>query len=979
MSLHDDIDFRNASDTGEPASDAIVPFTNGEPANQTILRRPPENNRARTDVLRAILREMIILGDLDRDGPTIYGGGVVTFNGAKSAYTGQFTVAADLVVVPFATPGGAATAPYLAATKATLNAGTFNVDELVFTSKYRQWETTGADPDIAKDANRISVEILNTGVVTVAVCGAAGEENNILITVNFGVTTCQDVLDAITASAPASALVVASLGVGTLGTAFAPKFSEAEWGADFAARFLRGGAGSTSHIITAAQLSAYFGAHAENSLEKGDTLAIEYDKLVELGSDGGRFQSMAENTGSNAIPASAMFNTRHEPVKIPGCVPICKCIDEDTLVFVNGAAITRTTPATLWNDSPALVGAELGLLATPLTDWLRIDDGPIHNPPTTIRQALTNADRRINQGLDEIEVARDSTVYGAQASLATRLDLGEAEVNTARSSTVFGAKASLDARLEAADQHAAVYVTVDQPAGTAGMYATLAEALAGLSGASGGTIFLRKGTYSLTAQQEIDANITIVGMEDNVVIENNLSTSDPMLRIYEKLTIENVRITSGASEYAIQANGGDLSCRNCFFAGYVHVEGYTATTHQFTQCTFSFLPTTVNGLLAVTQGRVTCQQCVFVGQAGIALILVSDAADTHLSIHDSTLSAPDGVGVVVGAPLGTADARVSFYGCYISVSPFTASAPAFTDSAVVALHLHFENTTINVENTATTILSSLVQLQDAESRLTVRNLRVNLALRDLGHTTYAASPFILECSASVVGLYFDTVKITNTGALAGGMFFIYLNPPLNKGIYIHDVTFFNMVSDVSGTIDMVVIGQGFAATGSGTVHLSAVKFQASLVTYGNASAVSFSSASLTSCIVEGCEVQDGVWSTALRGSGITLRMADNTVQNSTLGTSALTATVAAFGFIQFTGNTAITKGDFGSAMVVANAGRAVVSNNVHRELADTVTQSIFIDVTVLKVTINGNNAHKGITNNAAVFAPANLADTNVLT
>jgi hypothetical protein len=466
MSLHSEVDFRNTVDTGEPEADAIVPYTDGEPANQAILRRPVENNRSRTDIMRSILRNLVVLSDMDRPGMLMNSTGAVTFAGAKATYAGTITLAANLEIFPYATPGDDSVGvPYLASQKATLTTG--SPDGVTLTSKYKQWEAPGGgDPAIAQEANMISVEIKDTGSLTVDVEGATGEVNNIVVGIDFGTTTVQQVVDAINADTDANKLVVATV-FGTAGNA-CPKFSEAEWGTDYSARFLRGGAAGIAHIITNANLATFFGAHADNPLRKGDTLAIWYDKLVDLSgspADDGRFQSTYENT-NQTIPATALFNSRREPEKIPNSIPICKCLTDDRIQFADGTIILRTVPAKIGIGS-------LGELS-PLADigaWDRIGTGPYHNPATTIREALNNIDGHTNDLLNEVIAARTSDV--------------------------FGTKGSLDARLEAAEDHATLVVScTDGTSSTGGMYNgpdSVENALNALK-AVGGTIYVAKGT-----------------------------------------------------------------------------------------------------------------------------------------------------------------------------------------------------------------------------------------------------------------------------------------------------------------------------------------------------------------------------------------------------------------------------------------------------------------------------------------------------
>lgn len=622
MGLHSEINFRNASDTGEPDSAAIIPYVNGEPAHQTTFRRPTENNRSRTDEIRSLLRELIVLSDLDRNGLVLSGGGTVTFNGAKATppgpYTGEFTLGADLVTMPLATPGGGASTPYLQSTKAWVKAGTpSGADELVFTSKYRQWEDTTTDPDIAKEANKISVEIQGTGSLSVAVDGATGEENNILIGIDFNTTTCQQVIDAVNAHADALKLVVATLGASGVGATVSPKFSEAEWGTDYTTRFLRGGAAGTYHRITNANLAAFWTAEAENPLEKGDTLAIWYDKLVELSTDAGRFQSTPENGIAPTIPPAALFNTRREPEKIPNCIPICKCLDDDTLLFANGARVARTVPATL------LLGGSASL---DTTGWTRMHASPgAHTPPVTLQQGLNNADDLIEAALTEIEAARNSTVYGAQASIDARIELADVEISDARTSARYGAAASIDARLEALDAVQDAIVVSDGVSSTGGEYSgvtALQDAIAAIA-VTGGTVYVKRGTaYTWTTGVVVTAPIRIITEGDR-----------------------NVTVTCSAAVtvYALTLNGDGSEIRNLTFDGTAATgKGLVVSGNRVT-----VRNVILNSFESATPVEVSGDYCVFeqlkvlsASNAGIALV-VSGASSVFTATYLATRTSPD--------------------------------------------------------------------------------------------------------------------------------------------------------------------------------------------------------------------------------------------------------------------------------------------------------------------------------------------------
>lgn len=609
MALHV-VDFRTtAGDTGEPESDAIQPYNNGESADQTTFRRPTENNRSRTDTLRQLMREHVLLKDYSDGGIALSGGGTVSL--AIGVSDTIFTTTANLYLTPFATPGGGATQPYTASTKSALSVGA-TVNELVFTSVQKQFEGS-TFPNA--DANAISVEILDTGSLTVAVEGASGEENNIKITIDFGTTTLDNVIAAVAGNGTAAALVVASLGGSAVGTNPCQLYGPTEWAGDLSARFLRGGAPGVAHEITPAGFASFFGT-AANEMVAGDTIAIWYDAVVNTTSTGGRVQSTPENTPGGINVDGALFNTRVEPEKIPNCIPICKLVNNGAdVVFINGAVIKELVPATLWFDSYTSQYAESGILAIPL-NWDRIGNGPDHNPPTTIREALDNADGRLDEVLDEIEAARNSVSYGALASLDARFEPTEVElvaarssgswdrlntgpdhnppttlletmnnvdghldnlldeVEAARNSSVFGSQSTLDDRLEAVDTHAAITVTVG-PAASGRQYegaTALYDAVNALKDI-GARIIIDPGTHNLTGPLTITKPIHFIAKGGAYAAEDVvLGGGYTFAAGSEGSFFENCHFTDGGTQ-SLLFQADRCWMRNCNIEATVQVDG----------------------------------------------------------------------------------------------------------------------------------------------------------------------------------------------------------------------------------------------------------------------------------------------------------------------------------------------------------------------------------------------------------------------
>lgn len=583
------VDFRNTSDTGEIDAAAIIPYNDGEAANQTTFRRPVENIRTRTEVLRKLVRSHVLMRDVDRNGPALFGGGTITFNGTVAGGgDGKFTTTASLFVVPMVTPGDGVgtTAPYVASSKASLAVGTLGSNQVIIESVQKQFEGS----DLAKsDVNRLSVEILNDTADTIALEGAAGDVNNIKITIRSGTTTAQELIDLINTDVTVTQYVTASLEATSTGTNVAALWGPTEWAGDYSLRFLKGGHPGIVHEIPFGNISSFFSASAENCLQKGDTLAISYDDIIDEGGTGGVLQSTPEN-GNTIMGPGSLFNTRREPEKCANAIPICKCIDDDNIVFIDGSYITKGAAATLYFDSGSVKNsALLGAITTP--GWTRMHIAPgAHTPPTNVQEALNNADDLFENVMAEITNARNSTVYGAQASLDARmeasdteinnarsssvygakasLDLrledGDTEISNARSSTVFGAKGSLDARIEAVDTHAATVVTVG-PTGSGRMYtgATgLYDAMVALNGTS--------------------CVILVDGSSANYTMGGNLTISDAPMHIIGKpspfsiIGVASVILDLGTYTLTMGSGGSAWAAGS----GIENVRLYTSTTGQ---------------------------------------------------------------------------------------------------------------------------------------------------------------------------------------------------------------------------------------------------------------------------------------------------------------------------------------------------------------------------------------------------------------
>lgn len=506
------IDFRNSNgDTGYPESAAILPVADGEAANQTVLRRPTENVRVRTETFRALLRAHLSLTDAHTQLYSAIPGNPLTFEGVYPGNSGTFYGGTDLVVVSMGSPGRSTMYPFVGSSKAVLKVGTLASNEVVFTSVKKQWE--GAYP--AADANAIAVEIVAGASVTVTLKGT--NLNHIYVTIVSGTTTCNDVISAVNAAA--STLVLASLGAGSTGTNAADLWGEAQWAGDYTKRFLAGGVAGVLHTIPVSELAAFFAADTANRIQEGDMIGIWYDKNVDFAGTGGRLQSTYENS-NYALTAGQLFNSRRQPEKVPNSIPICKCVNSTTLLFADGSFIQTGFPAPLGADSLLMQYAGSAIAGTAYSWYategiLNRSGGHGHTPAVTIMDALDNTDEAVH------------TLHG----------------------------------------HTNVFVSVtDGVSSTGGKYNgsnAISLAIAALNAANGGTIYVRKGAYSLSSGLVIGKPIRVIGVEENVVVTHNGSGYAFTLAA-ANCHFENITVSSGSAYNLFNVQAEDVTLKQCF-------------------------------------------------------------------------------------------------------------------------------------------------------------------------------------------------------------------------------------------------------------------------------------------------------------------------------------------------------------------------------------------------------------------------------
>ena len=321
-----EISYVQGTDTGEREAASIAPIIAGEKVKASVMDRPFENLRSRTEVIRDELIDQKYLQDTDikwviGDGVDVTGlhtGGELP-QILWDLVTKKFTVlpaAASLLFQPLKTPRQDTTETEIY----TFGGSTVNIGHTTAMRNYAganrltvTWEAVTA-ASIAPDAARaqvlgapdheLHIQVLDDGSTTVAEVSLALLSVVVTLTAaGFTYTTTGPGTDVVPIPVPADFVF--------------SKVHEREM-----------------HRIVDSQFAAFFAASPSNVLNDGDTLAISYDYMVEPGTTGGRRQSCTTNANIT-LGFGQLFITTNNPELIPIGIPICKRIGDD-LIFIDG-------------------------------------------------------------------------------------------------------------------------------------------------------------------------------------------------------------------------------------------------------------------------------------------------------------------------------------------------------------------------------------------------------------------------------------------------------------------------------------------------------------------------------------------------------------------------------------------------------------------------------------------------------------------
>lgn len=359
--MRETLDFSQTTDPADATLDnggtnatSIKRINNGEKLHQDVLRRPAENLRRRTEVLRDTVNNLLYLSNADRallldvtDKTKLLTWSGLVNGGPPASGTLTGTSGGALVFKPFLTPGDASGST---PAKARLVEGNFEMGFVVDSATTRSYAGANDIRFVFKRGNA-------TGGAVVVTDNGDGTGKHAVVTVDDDVTingtndfktafdaetwcvtlgiTVDDVEDD---SSPSTLFYVA------FDLPASPNVSDP--------LYFSGALDAEVHILPYLELAAFFATSA-NELKEGDTLAIWYDAIND-GAGGGRRESLDESPESNAnLDATSLFNTSVEPAKAVNGIPICKVSNGD-LVFINGFKLPSTASTlSLTQNQPA--------------------------------------------------------------------------------------------------------------------------------------------------------------------------------------------------------------------------------------------------------------------------------------------------------------------------------------------------------------------------------------------------------------------------------------------------------------------------------------------------------------------------------------------------------------------------------------------------------------------------------------------------
>ncbi len=470
------VDYKSGGDTGADAISALQPVTDGEGAGQNTFRRPSENLRSRTEIIRDLFGDLLYYRD--RTPPYLLelsGAGKLSWSGVAGSPAGRVNNTTELTIRPFLAPNSKLSGFLYVGD----NGGYGGLNYAVNSGAYA-----------TEGVNRITVEHRSvTGTATITCVISDGPIYRIIVVfdkADSGHTAAAAqliVTNAIAGHAVLAGKLACSLvGAGTevlreIGETYIDaRYHDAD---DVDSRPTLD---AEAHTLPANQLDTFTTA---NALVEGDVVAIRYDYVIEAagGTAGGRAESAVGR--SNADVTSNLFLVRLNPEFVPGSLPLCKVVN-GVLRWVDGTSLAAGT-----TGAPgASLGAYVDAMQFSGLPTMVVNGGIDNNPAAVLdpQSALESADARLSQSRYRTSVVTDGVI-------------------------------TTGGRFEGADG--------------------VALALADADTAAGGTIFVRNGTYTSIHATSAGKSFVVEGeSRDGVVLTPDTKTITNGVHTFRNLTIE---------------------------------------------------------------------------------------------------------------------------------------------------------------------------------------------------------------------------------------------------------------------------------------------------------------------------------------------------------------------------------------------------------------------------------------------------------
>jgi len=322
-----DYSSNTANDTGENNAASVQPIANGETVEQTVLNRPGESLRQRTEAIRNLEADSLYLRDADRQ-LILAGPGKVTWPGSTTAAaSGIPVIDNNLFLLPMLTPGFPQVTPVPPVASAFgalhLKRASDSMNSISVTSQRRSYAA----------GDQINVVVTPGAAFSCVLDVETTYQRTIKIVGVVGVTTLAQTITALNGLTPTAPdntqLVLAALEGGAIGSDLLLTTQ--------AKQYVTGNYDGERHTITPMNLADFFVTNPLQALGEGDSLCVNFPMVSDTASVGGRRQALPENSNT-AIASGAFFNSRVHPENLVNALPICKVINGN-LVFGTGVEI----------------------------------------------------------------------------------------------------------------------------------------------------------------------------------------------------------------------------------------------------------------------------------------------------------------------------------------------------------------------------------------------------------------------------------------------------------------------------------------------------------------------------------------------------------------------------------------------------------------------------------------------------------------